>query len=566
MGQPLKSIFLFAAAAAAAASGAPGAAGDPVVELPTYVVTGTRIPPPPEFWRYAAAPGFEFLSDLSESETRERIADFIRFHRAVDVVWPLIRINAQAPATVIFCAGTDRFAQFAPPGTARASLGETISLSMQNHEQAAIIVNLDAARAGAAEGAPADAYIQGLLRTEYVHFLFSRIEPAPPRWLAEGFTELFLEMDYSGSQIGFAPSSDPADFPARKALAARIKAAPGRPLSSWVADPDFQVGVRHGGVLPFKDFFSGAEAGNADLGGPASAWDRQCLEFVHLCLFGEGGRYRKGLALLALAAMHQPVTESLFQQCFQLSYADLQAALWAYTDFSRDVGLKFPPPAAGPGGDPDRISVRTATDAEVGRIKGDALRLAGRLEEAHLNLIAPYLRGARDPQLLAALGQEEAAAGKDERARRFLEAAVAAKTTRARAYLELARLRYAAARQAPAGPGGHLGAAQWSQVLDLLLAARTLKPPLQGTYDLMAEGWEQAPSPPTLDQLSIVVEGVRSFPEDLDLVYRSSRLCVAGGFAESAVTLAQFGLDRSTDPANRERFAKLRASLPVPPK
>lgn len=563
MGNPLSTIFL---AAAAAAFAAPGLAGDPVVELPTYVVTGTRIPPPPEFWRYAAAPGFEFLSDLSEAETRDRIADFIRFHRAVDVVWPLIRINAQAPATVIFCAGTERFAPFAPEGTPRESLGGTISLSMQDHEQAAMVVNLEAARAGAADGAPTDDYIQRLLRTEYVHFLFSRIEPAPPGWMAEGFTELFLAMDYSGNQIGFAPWPDPTDLSARKALAARIKAAPGRPLSSWIGDPDFQAGVRHGRVLSFAAFFSAAQAGSADLGGSASAWDCQCLEFVHLCLFGEGGRYRKGLALLALAAMHQPVTEDLFRQCFQLSYAELQVALWAYTDFSQDVGLKFPPPAAGPGADPDRVRLRTATDAEVGRIKGDALRLAGHLEEAHLSLIAPYLRGARDPQLLAALGQEEAAAGKDERARRFLEAAVAAKTTRARAYLDLARLRYAAARRAPAGPAGHLAAAQWSQVLDLLLAARTLKPPLQGTYDLLAEGWEQAPGPPTLDQLSVVVEGVRLFPEDLDLIYRSARLCAAAGFAQSAVTLAQFGLDRSANAADRERFAQLRASLPVPPK
>ena len=60
-----------------------------------------------------------------------------------------------------------------------------------------------------------------------------------------------------------------------------------------------------------------------------------------------------------------------------------------------------------------------------------------RTEASHLHLIAPYLRGSRDPQLLAALGLEERAAGHDERARQFLEAAVAAKTTRARAYLDL---------------------------------------------------------------------------------------------------------------------------------
>ena len=56
---------------------------------------------------------------------------------------------------------------------------------------------------------------------------------------------------------------------------------------------------------------------------------------------------------------------------------------------------------------------------------------------ARAALIAPYVRGEREPPLLGALGLYEHAAGQDERARRFLEAAVAGKVVRSEVYLEL---------------------------------------------------------------------------------------------------------------------------------
>ena len=540
-----------------------GVCADPVVELPSYVVTGSRVLPPPEAWRYASAPGFEFLSNLSASETQDRIRDFILFHRAVDLVWPLIRINAQAPAAVVFCAGQERFAEFAPVN-APADLSGTVSMALQNHEQAAIVVNVAAAESGAGDGASMARFANRIIRGEYVHFLFSRIEPVPPRWLAQGLTRLFLTMDYGAEQIGFSGSADPMDFAARQALAARIKAAPDRPLSAWANDPALVLGRQQGALLPFDAFFRAGPEGSADADSAGTVWDRQCYEFVHLCLFGANGRYRKGLAELALAAMRGPVTPAGFQQCFQLSYEDMQTALWADTDFAGGVGLRFPAPAGGASSGTAPVALRAATDAEVGRIEGDALRLGGRIEAAHLALIAPYLRGARDPQLLAALGQEEAAAGHDERARRFLEAAVAAHTTRARAYAELARLRLAAAPRTPAGANGKLAPAQWAPIIDLLTAALRLRPPLRETYELMAQGWDESAVTPTRDQLTPVTEGVELFSDDLELVYRAAVLFEHTGYPGSARQLADFGAGRATDASTRERFRALRAALAVP--
>ena len=552
----LKTHRLLLLLAGAGASLAAGRCADPVVELPSYVVTDSRVLPPPEAWRYASAPGFEFLSNLSASETEDRIRDFLLFHRAVDLVWPLIRINAQAPAAVVFCAGQAQFAEFAPVN-APSDLSATVSFALQNHEQAAIIVNLAAAAAGAGDGASMARFASRIIRGEYVHFLFSRIEPVPPRWLAQGLTRLFLKMDYSEDQIGFSGSADPSDFAARTSLAARMRAAPGRALSAWANDPALVLGRQHGALLPFAAFFGSAPTGSAAADNAGTAWDRQCYEFVHLGLFGANGRYRKGLAELALAAMRGPITPADFQRCFQMSYPDFLTVLWAYTDFAGGVSLKFPAAAGGAA----KVALRAATDAEVGRIEGDALRLGGRIEAAHLALIAPYLRGARDPPLLAALGQEEAAAGHDERARRFLEAAVAANTTRARAYAELGRLRLAAGQRALMGPNGKLAPDQWAPVLSVLTTALRLRPPLPETYELLAQGWEESAVKPTREQLAPVIEGVERFADDLELVYRAAILLRDTDYPGSARQLADFGAGRATDALNRERFGTLRAAL-----
>lgn len=40
---------------------------DPIVELPTVIVSDNRELPPPESWRYAEIPGFEILSNACVS-------------------------------------------------------------------------------------------------------------------------------------------------------------------------------------------------------------------------------------------------------------------------------------------------------------------------------------------------------------------------------------------------------------------------------------------------------------------------------------------------------------------
>ena len=150
-----------------------------------------------------------------------------------------------------------------------------------------------------------------------------------------------------------------------------------------------------------------------------------------------------------------------------MSYKDMLMELRGYADSpvyesklltaKTDVLVPAPP-----------LELREATPAEVGRIKGEALLMAGHTAAAKAELIAPYMRGERDPNLLGELGLFEKTEGQEARARQFLEAAVAGKASRADTYLELARYRYADALAKPGAEGGRLSAEQTTAITSLL--------------------------------------------------------------------------------------------------
>jgi hypothetical protein len=214
---------------------------------------------------------------------------------------------------------------------------------------------------------------------------------------------------------------------------------------------------------------------------------------------------------------------------------------------------------------PPPLALRDATQSEIGRIKGEALMMAGNTTKAHAELIAPYIRGERDPALLASLGLHEHEAGEDDRARKFLEAAVAGKAVRSEAYYELARYRFADAMAKPGGANGALSAAQTSAVIDLLLTARKQPPAAPGVYDLMAETWGRSTVTPKRDDIIALVEGVRLYPGRLKLAYQTAALSADAGMLDVAHSLADHGIKYAPDAGSRTRFEDLKKKLPPAP-
>jgi hypothetical protein len=120
------------------------------------------------------------------------------------------------------------------------------------------------------------------------------------------------------------------------------------------------------------------------------------------------------------------------------------------------------------------------------------------------------------------------------------------------------------ARGRPGAPDGRLSEAQVTAVLTPLFTALKQPPPLAATYGLIAETWMQSAVPPLAEHLAVVIEGLNRFPRDLALLQQAALLAHRRGFPTEAKAMAERGVKLARDPADRERFQLLRASLDAP--
>jgi len=550
-------------------AGVPLAAGDSVVVLPKVMVTGIRDLPPPESWRYAAIPGFEIVSSASDKATMQTIGDFQTFTLVLGIVWPVPQNPGAEPLPIVLCGRSGEFARFVPATAAPVETSQaSVSVFLKDKERSLIAVDLqstlvninapddnaqNAAAGNVSAGMEVDRSL--MLRREYVHYLLAQANPRPPAWLEEGLSQLFMGMTYDRTRISLAKVDDPnragpADA-GMKALSAQQDklAASGEESSTPVIDSvkkedeTFNLALRHRGLMSFPDLFSVTHDSPTALNPLGSNWAKQCYAFVHLCLYGEHYRYQKGFRQFISHPDNQS-SEEFFKQCFGEGYDSMLTELRSYIDGTRYIPVEFDLKKGGPGlPEPSPLALRAATQSEIGRIEGEAFMLAGRQNEARLALTAPFLRGERDPRLLAALGFFELADGGDANvARRSLEAAAAAKSTDPRVCLALARLRFAHYEAKPAGDGGRLSAGQVADVLAVLSIARRLPPALPGVYEQTAETLSQSTVIPTPGDLTVLEEGVRLFPTDAGLVYKTAILESRAGRTENAAVLVALGL------------------------
>ncbi|MFZ9837971.1 MAG: hypothetical protein ACO3JJ_05550, partial [Opitutaceae bacterium] len=537
---PIRARPLAALAAVSAAAATPPAAPlGPVVELPVFEVSDSRVLPPPEEWRYAEIPGFEILSRLSERETRRFVADFLLLQQVIEIIMPgLTRGQVAVPTALILCGRGRGFDEFLPVRD-RAERFAMNSLFFQNPERAAIVVDfaLQELRFGDAETVESDPY-----RSFYIeyfrHLIRRQLAAPPPAWFEEGLVQLFGAIDFSRETITFGQIGD--GFGAEKL-------------------GDFNQVLSRKALVPLGEMLRTE--------GPRQRtryWKAQCYAFVHLCLYGNNRKYQKPFLQFVTRLGSEPLSEQLFKECFNRTYRQMALEIRSHCEFTVYNAMRFQAKKGEALPAPPPVELRSAPDADVGRIKGEVLRLGGHGDSARNALIAPYVRGERDPRLLAALGLDELESGRRDRARRFLEAAAQAGAVRARAHVELARLRLEEARQRPGAPEGRLSEAQVTAVLTPLFTALKQPPPLAATYGLIAETWMQSVVAPQAEHLAVVIEGLNRFPRDLALLQQAALLAHRRGFPTEAKAMAERGVKLARDPGDRERFQLLRSSLDAP--
>ncbi len=518
----------------------------PPIDLPKYTVTAGRELPPPEEWFYARIEGFEVLSNASAAATRRLLHDFQRFGQALNLLWPGMRPTGTAGVSLIICGRKEKFEEFLPAALQQGERATT-SFHVRTREQATLVLdfqtktlnlvsveNLPGAPAAAAvapgdldpagasaesgpdPGVAVDAFQQ--LKREYLRYLLAGRPTPPPAWLAEGLAQLCMNMRITETEISVGRVENPNEVsdPGVGRAGARQPAE----------DRDFNAALARVALLPMAEMFAVASDSATAQNPLNSVWAKQCYAFVHWGLYGDFGRHKKAFASFLARWEREPPSEELFKDCFKIGYAGMQQALRTHIEFTRaqfdgirpGKGQKIAFPAA--------PVVRSATEAEVGRLKGDALTLAGHPVAARVILINAYRRGERDPGLLAALGLAELTAGETDRARKFLEAAAAGKAVRPRAHVELARLRLAAAQARPEAADGKLSAAQVAGVLEPLRLARSQPPALAATYELLGAAWSASETAPTAAQLELLREGLRLFPQEPALRARFEKLTV----------------------------------------
>ena len=566
-----RSLFaaaLLAAGLAFAADPVAPAPATPTLRLPDVKVTGTPDLAAPESWRYARIEGFEVLSNATDKTTRSLLGDFQKFRQGIRLIWPAPP-KPLASAAIIICAKKNKFDAFLPATATAADELNKVSLLLRNREQVAIVVDLEADRIAIDDSRTmADTNASSVefsvdsssqLYRQYVHYLLSQVDVRPPAWLEEGLAQIVMDIEVNDTSLiygkvnttkGAASGGQAADSDAND---------PTLNTDAIVGEQPFNVVLQHQKLIPMDQFLAithdSPEAQNP-LGN--NLWAKQAYALVHFCLFGENLRHKDALVLFLSRIAREPVSEALFKECFKVGYADMNKELRGYILYTKHKYQKYALMPDDKLGASD-VTLRDATPAEIGIIKGDALRLAGHADTANTAYADGYLRGDRSAPLLAGLGQTEAAAGHTERARELLEAGVKAGVNRPSAYVALAQLRFAHFTSDPA----KLDSGQVGAVLMPLFNARKNPPPLPETYELIAATWAKSAAAPTGDNLAVLDEGIKAFPRDTALAAATIQLYSSIGMAAKANAIGQFSL-KYTDTDGKIRLQGVLAALPPP--
>lgn len=542
--------FLFALLAWMGAGGALRAQeaepipGDEVVKLRVFEVRDTADLPPREHWRYGTISGMEILSNASDKVTQEWVEDLQTAVRAGELVWP-VKLSTNRPLAFILCRDEAAFEDFGSKeyilkntNFTHVTFDEAMDWEHGIHIRQAIRWN------GIAER-----WKRAL--TPAYHTRLVQLEPRPSGWMRGVmyhvlYTATSVENDrliWGRMTDGFR--EDSLRRPERRDLAEAFKGA--------IARNKNRVVVKDG----HNKFHDSSSGGNFIY----------VENFALMCMLHEKGKYKPAFLKFMNRARLEPVTEELFEQCFGKNIEQLAQEVDYFK--ARVKNSSAPVEFIPANFHYEPLVLRDATDAEVGRIKGEALAL---LENPKIPpramLRAPYVRGERDPKLLAAIGLHEIRLGNEKEARRFLGEAIQAKVERPRAYLELARLDYQQGLKTPGAADGKLSGEQLQPILGLLETALGVAPKIPEVYDLIAEACAHTEPSAMRGHLKTIAEGLQNFPYHAELFCQGAAAFAQAGHTQEAAKLIEVGLARFRyyEPHYRERLERLRATLPAPAK
>lgn len=270
-------------------------------------------------------------------------------------------------------------------------------------------------------------------------------------------------------------------------------------------------------VMPMRVFLNTEEGHPLLQRYPGGLWRLQAYTFWHYCrIRRDAGKLKEGYDKLVARASDSMVTEEMFRECMGMGFDDMTKALQAYVGEKRARdGYDFNKIYMDPTKPPLNVKLRPATPAEVARIKGEALSALGRYDLARQTMLTVYDRKKADPALCASMGVLEYNAGDLEKARPLLTVAMRAKVRNAGACRIMARLWLDDARGAK--KEGRVDGERAVEIYELLSRARGILPSSETTYSLLAELLACSDVKPTAEQVGMLREGLKRFPDDASL-------------------------------------------------
>ena len=446
-----------------------------VIQMPPYVIQGERVLPVPESWRYVmvpaeeltkgkhviVAPGYEILSNLSESNTKLLVSELQYRQLASLLLWPsIVQALPRQPMIVVvdrskapepdaadttiswenepisndepMTEGFDSLMDIGEEdplnsGSGRIGGGGNKSgtrMNLGNREQpkdnnrprftpmrrgavriatreGIVTASIGADGRLATSAAPDEEHLAASLSQESVLFALSSLPKKPPQWFRSG--------------LGW--------------LAGATYISPNRTRITFA---DSIASTQRSSAITLSALLAKTDKLTADEELLAAA-------FTHYGLYSYEGKYAKKFMQFIQQQSEQPFSEAAFTEVFQTSTAKMDAYLGTYSHSiaaykSHELNGKLPEMPA--------FSVREATQSEVARLQADSLISQGKAADALGILRIAYWRGEREPAMLAILAGLEERCGSIERAGKITQALMALPTPPTRAFPVEGRLRF----------------------------------------------------------------------------------------------------------------------------
>jgi hypothetical protein len=544
---------------------------DEIFELPQLTVIGERILPDPEtWWTYSRHDNFEILSELSERKTRDFVKYFGKYINVITSIMPATRLRTPIPIKIILCDRGSTFSKFGDIWTRRALSffdGEQVvfvlNLSVDNLQifpgnrrpndktagnsspdiggviependasdfdinknidfgeietsGAQSLSNLGQITTTAVQFDPVNAALKAI-EGEYLHVYFAKLAQPPPEWFMAAMMRMFVSMESWRNKVMIGGSgSNFASFAG----------------FDWLA---------RGAIVPLRQVV-GSEP--LDKRFTRGQWGTVSFAFMHYCLYRHKSKLQSGFLKFLTLSGKVPVDESVFKKCFGMSYKTMERELVYYARYTnfKQQEYTFKDDTM-----PKDITVRPATEPEVGRIKGEALLLAGKNISAQIELTTPYFHKNTDLELLGSLALFLLKAENSDRARRIAELAYKGGCKRPRLCLAVANERLQSAIKTAPGKNKdnpdtddiRIDKTQMESVLAAITDAFGGKPVVPGVYELLAMAWMVSPVPPQPSHFDQLLEGCRIFPDNPELAHRTATLLIEHGQPETARRLTE---------------------------